>query len=338
MGIRNASIPSLLDVVTEVGADGSAVYIAEILTRSSPMQDDMSWKVGNLVTGDRVQVRTGKPAVGFRRLNEGVARSKATSKPIDEAAALLEASFQCDRELAILGGDPAGYRKNQWPSFIEAMNDQFAETLVYGNSLFDDTQFTGFMPRYNTLANDQVIDAGGIGTDNRSILLVGWAPDKVTGIVPKNTTSGLQHIDATSNLRPHTDGFPIGDEITDGNGLTYLGYKDRWLWRCGLSIQDPRYVVRGCNIDFSALSKDLVSGADLEDLMIQMEERIHTLTGVNAVFYAPREIITMLRRQITYGRKTNASYGEVGGKRVLMFGETPVRRLDAMNIDEARVV
>lgn len=338
MAARNVAIPSLLDVVAEQGTDGNATYIAEILTRDSPMQDDMSWKVGNLLTGDRVQVRTAKPAVGWRRINAGVPRSKATSAPVDETSALLEASFQCDRELAILGGDPGGYRKNQWPSFIEAMNDEFAETMLYGNSFVYDDEFTGFMPRYNSLSNQQVIDAGGTGTDNRSILLVGWAPDKVTGIVPKSTTSGLQHIDATANLRAGPDGFPIGDEVSDETGRTYLAYKDRWLWRCGLSISDPRYVVRGANIDVSDMSKTLATGADLEDLMIQMEERIHSLTGVNAVFYAPRAIITMLRRQITFGRKTNASYGEVGGRKVLMFGDTPVRRLDAMNIDEARVV
>lgn len=343
MAARNVTIPSLLDVVNGLNPDGSAAYIAEILTHSNPMQDDMSWKVGNLLTGDRISVRTGKPTVGYRRINQGVTPSKALSTQVDEAAALLEAKFQCDRELAVIGKDPGAYRKSQWPSFIEAMNDQFATTLVYGNSFFNDVEFTGFMPRYNSLSGNyggQIIDAGGTGTDNRSILLVGWAPDKVTGIVPMGTTGGLQHIDATANLRPGPDGFPIGDEVDDGTGTgaTYLAYKDRWLWRCGLSIQDPRFVVRVANIDNSDLSKNLLTGADLEDLMIQAEERLQTTTGVNAVFYLPRALITMLRRQITNGRKTNASLGEVGGRKVLMFGDIPVRRMDAMNIDEARVV
>ena len=54
----------------------------------------------------------------------------------------------------------------------------------------------------------------------RSILLVGWSPDTVTGIVPKGTSSGLHHFDTTANKTLGSDGFPVGDEVVE------LGYTD----------------------------------------------------------------------------------------------------------------
>lgn len=341
MGVRNATIPSLTDVMTRMDPGGGLSDIAEILTQTSEANDDISWAEGNLVTGDRFTVRTGKPTVGFRRLNEGVARSKSTTAQIDEAAAELVAEHQIDRKLAILSGNIAKYRMDEGRSFIEAMSDRFWQTMFYGNPLFADKEFMGLAPRFNTLANGQVIDAGGVGTDNRSIWLVVWAPDKITGIYPKSTKGGLMHMDTTANTKIGPDGHPIGDKVLDAAGNPYLAYSDHWEWNCGLKIRDPRYVVRAANIDFSLLTKDRASGADLQDLMVQMMGRIQGLNG-NAAFYASRDIHNMLDRQASNdGRAFNgfsrANFGRPGIDS-LAFRGLPVRRMDVLNVDEARVV
>jgi len=338
MAVRNATIPTLTDVVTGLNPNGTQADIAEILTQDNPMLEDAAVKEGNLVTGNRITVRTSKPTVGWRRLNQGVPSSKGTSSQVDEASALLEGRHQVDRELAILSGNPAEYRWAQGRPFIESMNDEAAETIFYGNSNFNDTEFTGLAPRFNELANSQVIDGGGTGTDNRSIWLIGWHPEKVSLIYPKGTTGGLNHFDATANKAIGEDGFPIGDEVADEDGNTYMAYKDRWIWRLGLSVEDPRFVVRIANIDVSLLSKDASTGADIQDLMIQAEDKIKSLQGVNAAFYVPGQVSSMLRRQLVTQKSAYMNWGQIGGKQVTMFGETPVRRADALNVDEDRVV
>lgn len=351
MGVRNDKIPSLLDLANETDPNGSAVYIAEVLSRSDPIFDDMSWKKGNLLEGDRVHVRTAKAAAYWRRINEGIQPSKGASRAVDETAALLESRGQVDRELAVMSGNPAAYRRQQGVPHIEGMRDEFVDTLVYGNEFYNDTEFTGIMPRYNELANDQVIDAGGTGSNLRSILLIGWGENTVTGIVPKNTDIGLRHIDETANRAIHSDGYPIGDPVEDGitPGSTYLAYRDRWQMRCGLAVPDPRWVVRIANIDLDALVLDpLAAGATdttwLEGLMLEAEESFGTgnnpMGSVNAAFYMPKELATWARKQATASKtKTNFMWGEFGGRRVASFGgEIPVRRLDAMNVDEAQVV
>jgi hypothetical protein len=338
MATLNATTASLIDVTRTLGPDGKHMQIAEILTQTNEVLPEMAWKEGNLVTGDRHAQRATLPTTGWRRLNQGIARSKSTSRVVDEAAALLEANSQVDRKLAILSGDPAAYRLSEAAAFMESMNQEFTQTLFYGNANLADNEFTGFTPRYNSLSGptgEQIIDAGGTGTDNRSIWLVAWG-DPVTGIFPKNTVGGLNHMDTTANLRPGGDGYPIGDEILDANSNPYLGYKDHWEWNCGLAIKDLRYVVRAANIDVSLLINTAATGADLQDLLVQMVERIQGRTSQMA-FYAPRRITTMLRRQLLNSKNAFLSLEEMGGRKVTSFDGIPFRRVDQLEVDEARV-
>lgn len=339
MAARNAIVHSLLDVASTMNPDGSQADIAEILQTQNPVLQEMTWKEGNLITGERTTVRTSLPGVGWRRLNQGVARSKSTARQFDEAAALLEANSQVDRKLAILTKNPAKYRMQEAKAFMQAMNIEMAETLFYGNSAIYDTEFTGLGPRFNDLdgpTGDQIIDCGGTGTDNRSIWLIGWSHETVSGIFPQGTVAGLQHMDTTSNLREGPDGWPVGDKVFDADGNEYLGYTDHWEWNCGLMVKDPRFVVRACNIDVSLLTKDKSTGADLQDIMVQMTEKLEATTA-NTAFYVPRVVSGFLRRQILQEKNAFLSLADIAGQRVVTFDGIPVRRTDALNVDEARV-
>lgn len=339
MAVINATVASLLDITRTKNPDGTQAEIAEILTEDNEVLVEMAWKEGNLITGERTTVRDSLPGVGWRRLNEGVARGKSTSRQFDEAAALLEANSQVDRKLAILSGDIAKYRFNEAKAFMEAMNQEMAETLFYGNSTLYPTEFTGLAPRFNDTdgpTGDQIIDAGGTGTDNHSIWLINWGTETVSGIYPKGTVGGLMHMDTTSNNTIGPDGFPIGDEILDANSNPYLGYKDHWEWNCGLMVKDPRHVVRICNIDISLLNAANSTGADLQNLMVQALERVQSI-GPNAAFYMPRTLRSMLRQQLLESKNSFLGYEDAAGRPATMFGEVPVRRTDALNVQEARV-
>lgn len=345
MAVRNATVPSLMDVMTRLDPGGGLADIAEILTQVNEANDDMSWAEGNLVTGDRHTVRTKKPDVDFRRINQGTQRSKSGTAQVEEATAILVGKHQIDRDLAILSGNIAKYRMDEGRSFIEALSDKLWTNIFYGNAVLDDRSFHGLANRFGSLSSSyssQIIDAGGTGVDNRSIWLIVWAEDKVTGLYPKGTKGGLMHMDTTVNKAVGPDGYPIGDECLDADGLPYLGYKDHWQWNCGLKVKDPRYVVRAANIDFSDLAKDRTTGADIQDVMVRMMGRIQGLNGGNAAFYMSRDLENMLDRQAANdGRAFNgfsrANFGRPGIDS-LAFRGVPVRRMDALNVNEARVV
>jgi hypothetical protein len=125
------------------------------------------------------------------------------------------------------------------------MNQKIAQALIYGNAGLNPEQFNGLAPRFSAIsgaANAQnVIDAGGTGSDNTSIWLVVWG-----------RRHGLRHLPEGLEGRPAARG-PGRDRRVRREQPRFRAYADRWQWKCGLHVKDWRYVVRICNIDVSDL-------------------------------------------------------------------------------------
>lgn len=325
---------TLLDVAKTFDPDGKAAAIAELLSQENEMLMDMPWKEGNLPTGHRVTVRTGLPDVVFRKLNSGVPSSKATTAQLDEACGILEARSEIDVDLADLNGNTSAFRMSQAKAFIESMNQAMQRQVIYGDRSTPEA-FVGLAPRFDDVPTTSggaenkvnVIDAGGTGTDNTSIWLIGWGENSVHGIYPKGSQAGLKH-----------DDLGVQDAF-DASGNRFRAYTDRYQWKCGIAVPDWRYVVRIANVDVSDLTKNAGSGADLIDLMTQALEKIHSLTGVTPAFYCNRTIRGFLRRQtVAKVASSTLEYDMVGGQPALRFAEVPIRRVDALLNSEARVV
>ncbi|MFU5758695.1 major capsid protein [Pseudomonas aeruginosa] len=328
------TVPTLLDVAKRLNPDGGGIMpIAELLSQENEMLLDMPWYEGNLPTGSRITTRTGLPDVIYRKLNSGVPPSKSTTAQVDEACGILEGRGQVDKDLALLNGNTSAFRLSESKAFIEAMNQTQQRTSFYGNQDVTPEGFTGIAPRFNTVSTAtaataaNVIDAGGTGSTNTSIWLIGWGENTVHGIYPKGSQAGLVHNDLGE-----------GDAF-DENGNRFRAYMDQYQWKAGIAVKDWRYIVRIANIDASTLTKNAASGADIIDLMTQALELIQGLTGVTPVFYVSRRIRSFLRRQtVNKVAASTLTYENVAGKPALMFGEVPVRRVDAILNTEARVV
>ncbi len=344
MAVQGSGIATLLDVLTELAPDGKQMDIAEVLTQQNEVLADMHWEEGNTVTGHKDAARTVLPSPSFRAINAGVPVTKAGSTAIEETCALLEDFSQVDRELAIMSGNVDAYRLKQARPHVQGMSNKMATELFYGNAASNPLGFTGLAPRYNTLSTTtnksaaNVINAGGTGSALRSIWLVGWSPDTVFGLYPKNTRGGLDHEDATNASGTGEHGFPAAARLFDASGNSYMGYADHWIWRVGLFVKDWRFVVRIANIDPTALTLSGATGPKLQDLMVQAMNTIESLTGVRAVFYMPRSIQSYMQRQLLEQKNAFMSWSEIGGKQILNFSGIPVRRTDALNVNETQVV
>lgn len=328
------TVPTLLDVAKRMNPDGGGIMpIAELLSQENEMLIDMPWYEGNLPTGSRITTRTGLPSVIYRKLNAGVPPSKSTTAQVDEACGILEGRGQVDVDLAMLNGNTASFRLSEASSFIEAMNQEMQRGVLYGNTDVTPESFTGISPRFSTVQTAtaataaNVIDAGGTGSTNTSIWLIGWGEKTVHGIYPKGSQAGLVHKDLGE-----------GDAF-DSAGNRFRALMDQYQWKCGVAVKDWRYIVRIANVDVASLTKNAASGADIIDLMTQALELIQGLTGVTPVFYVSRRVRSFLRRQtVNKVASGTLSYDNVAGKPALMFGEVPVRRVDAILNTEARVV
>lgn len=337
MALINVSNPTLLDITSSQDPDGGRAVVAEILNKKLPLIQDMPWKTGNLSTGERVSVRNSIGAGGtYRRMNQGVGKTKGTVAQFDEVSGILEDRSEIDREVAILSGNAPAERALHAKAIIEGMGQTFDRNMWYGNVNANPDAFQGLTPRFNTLAGGQVIDAGGTGSNLFSIWLINWGLDTVHGIYPKNTVGGLHHADTTTNRNDFGDGHWTGDYLLDDNGQKYLGYTDHFMWRHGLAVRDRRHVVRIANISRAQLSKDFSTGPDLQFFLDRaMGDFLEDVTE-NTFIYAPRQLITWAGIQNRYERRNFSS--RMDGRRGTTYNDVMFRRADGLATNETQVV
>ena len=331
MATQGGNVLTLADWAKRLDPNGKVPSIVELLSQTNEILNDMLWSEGNLPTGHRTNVRTGLPTVAWRLLNAGVQPSKSTTAQIDEGVGMLEAWSEVDVDLANLNGNTAAFRLSEAQAFIEAMNQEMASTLFYGNSSTAQEEFTGLAARYSSLsaANGQNIVSGAGSSGNSSIWLVVWGQNTVFGIFPKGSKAGLIHDDYGQVTVETTAGIA-------GNRMR--AFQERWQWKCGVALKDWRYVVRIANINIANLIAES-SAADVLKLMAKATHRIPSLQMGKPVFYMNRTVAQMLDIQasnkVTSGGGIN--YENVDGKRIASFRGIPIRICDALLENEAQV-
>jgi hypothetical protein len=338
MSTLSTSNLTLADWAKRSDPDGRIPIIAELLSQSNEVLEDCVFKEGNLPTGERVVVRTGLPAVYWRALNQGIPSSKSTTAQVDEAAGILEARSEVDKDLAMLNGNTAQFRLSEDTAFLEAMNQTQATTLFYGNPGTDPKQFLGLAARYSSLsaANAQnILSAGGSGSDNTSVYLVVWGDQTVYCHFPKGSKAGLIHED-------------LGEQtVYNSDGTRLQAYATRYQWKNGLVVKDWRYVVRICNIDVSDLigqtgTQAASAATNIVKLMARSLYRIPNMAMGRAAFYMNRTVHSGLSiaalDKSQYVLKINEGLSQFGTPYSwLSFLGVPLRRVDAIINAEAVV-
>jgi len=217
------------------------------------------------------------------------------------------------------------------------MSQQMATTLFYGSAA-NPEQFVGFAPRFNSLAaanGENIISAGGSGSDNSSIWLVNWGPRSVFGVFPKGSSAGVMQQDLGE----------IDEDDADGN--PYRAYVSIWKWKNGLVVKDWRHVVRIPNIDISdlvakATTQAITAATAIDKLMARAIDHIPKGNSGNMAFYVNKTVASHLRI-MAMDRSTGAVTIEPAvnqfGKTIfqLMFLGVPVRIVDALVLDESVV-
>lgn len=329
---------TLADWSKRLSPDGKISPIAEILSQSNDILEDIAFVEGNQPTGHRSTIRTGLPVVYWRALNQGVPSSKSTTAQVDEACGMMEARSNVDLKLLTLNGNSAAFRLSEDSAFIEAMNQEMAATLFNGNPGVDPKKFPGLSTRLSSTTagnGNNVLLAGGSGSDNASIYLIGWGEQAVHGIFPKGSQAGLQSRD-------------LGEEsVSDGSGGQYQAARSLYQWDSGLVVKDWRFAVRIANIDVSDWlavtgTQALTASTNVIKLMTKAIARIPHFNQVRLAFYANRSIEEGMRIQ-ALDRSQNVlkvedAMNQFGSPmKQLSFQGIPIRRVDALSVAETLV-
>lgn len=321
---------TMLDIAKETLPDGSIDReIAEMLNQEMPILNDIPWVQANGGTYHRYTARTGIPDIAFRRFYEGVTPVKTEKQQVDEPIGMMEGRSVVDAKELDMSPDPAQTRTNEMAGIMEGFNQTFVQTLLSGSVSTSPAKFNGLLPRLSSstaISAENLILAGGAGTDNASILLVNWSPRYVYGIYPRGSRPGIIREDLGRQ------------EVLDTNspGRRFTAYEDKLQMDCGVAVKDWRHIVRTANIDKSNLVAQSSTAALLE-LMAAMVDKLPASEGGKPVIYVNRTVSTMLRIQCMKQANVYLTVGNEEGKRKLMFDGIPIRKLDMMQADEALV-
>ena len=319
---------SLADLYKQREGGKVTANIIEMLAQVNPILQDMITMECNDGTTHITTTRTGLPAGTWRRLYQGVQPTKSGTAQVRDTTGMLERWSEIDKKLVDLAPDKAQFRLNEASAHIEAMANDMASTLFYGNTQTDADQFMGLAPRFNSLSAPnatQIIDAGGTGADNTSIWFVVWGMNTCHALFPKGSMAGLQRVD----LGPETK--------TNSDGTVLRVVREQFMWDLGLSVRDWRYVARVANIDVSDMRAGTV---DIEDFMIDAYYRLkqRRIPNGNAAIYCNTAVKSALHKIAKNQANVNLVIDNFEGQEIVRFLGMPIREVDAVVNTEAQVV
>jgi hypothetical protein len=309
--MATGSWPTLLDVSTRLDPKGEIPEIAELLSQTNEMNDDIPYVEANGKTRHEFVFRTSIPGGYYRSYNQGVPYSKSTTGKASVAVASLQDYSQVDMELAEDSGNPQAFCESEDMAFLEGMSQTVAETFMYGNSVSNPSAFMGLASFYNTINPataknaTNVINAGGTGASNTSMWLCCWSPRTLYGVYPERSKAGLTMEDKGQTV-------PAYDSL----GNRFEAYTVWFRQRVGLCPQDWRYTVRIANIDTTAAG---LAGPNAPDLFALMAEAVilppalGKLSGINRTD-APRDPGSSVR-PVWYCNRTSRHWMDIQSMR-----------------------
>lgn len=325
-----------LNLIDVHKSDNNIGPVIEVLKQQNPILDDAVAMECNQGAIHRHAIRTGLPSPAWGRLYQGIPQSKSSIQQVDDTTGFLEARSGVDTRLLKLTKNPGAMRLGEAMSHMEAMNQEMATGLFYHDTATTPEKFKGFASRYGSIggsgAGNQIVDAGGSGSDNTSIWFITWGDHASHLLYPEGTKAGIERQDKGEQ------------RVTDANGDSYYVKEETFSWHIGLAVKDWRYNSRIANLDVSDVIADTV---DILKFMRKAYYKLQSrrLDGKTSrmAIYMNRTILEALDARTTPTGTSSATAlqltrKELEGQEVLTYRGIPIRETDALLNTEARVL
>ncbi|MDR2161629.1 MAG: hypothetical protein LBO77_05775 [Desulfovibrio sp.] len=320
--ITAANVRTLMDWGQFFKKDGRPVDIIELMNQEDTILDDILWREATDYDGHRTTIRAGLPQIYWKRLYRGTPVSKSQVTAIKDPVGMLEGRSVLDVKLLEIHQSQAkAYREGEARAFTEAMRQELATAIFYGDIKGNPDGIHGLDPRYAFKNAPQVVDAGAASGNCTSMFGVVWGENEVTGIFPKDSVAGLKH-----KAIPEYDAY-------DDAGDAFRAVGDLFSWHVGLSVRDWRCVVRVCNIPVAnlELAKGDAGFVDLHRLTIKAKNMIPPEKRARLKWYVNQEVMTALELQSSDAGNVHLQYGDLfKSKPIPYLHGAPVRQNDAI--------
>lgn len=342
MATLSHTFVDLIDIARQREGDSIAAVI-ELLHAHNPILSDAIAVECNSGNEHIHTIRTGLPTVSWGALYKGTAQSKSTTQQVTDTTGFLEALSTIDKRLLDLypaNENRAQVRLNEAMAFMEAMNQEMATGMFYHDTATTPEKFKGLAARYSVSggggAGNQIVKAGGAGSDNTSIWFVTWGERFTHILYPKGTSAGIKREDMGVQ------------RVTDADGNPYYVEEEKFSWHMGLAVKDWRYNSRIANIDVSEVR---AGNVDLYKFMRQAWYKLKSrqllrdgsggAPGARQVIYCNKDILEALDALSTNDGSSDSFIRlrpmEIEGQEVLTYRGIPIRETEAIVNTEALV-
>ena len=335
MATLGASFFDLIDLYKRTEDTAQIATVIEMLKEENAILDDALTMACNMGTIHRTTIRTGLPTVTWGQFYKGIPQSKSTTAQVDDTTGFVEQLSSIDTRLLNISGNPNAVRLSEAQASLEAISQEVAATLIYGNDNTAPEEFTGLAPRFNSLSavnGGQIVDAGGTGADNTSIWFVTWGDNQCHMLYPNGTAGGVTREDK-------------GEQRTlDAASNPYFVKEELFSQHAGLTVRDWRQVSRVANIDTSLLAAGSV---DIYAFMRKAFWRLkkQRVNGGRMAIYCNSDVLEALDADSTPTAATGVTANtpvrlrptEVDGFEVMAYRGMPVRQVDAVLATEAQI-
>lgn len=333
---------SLIDLYKRSDSTRNITPVIEALNTLNPLMQDAVTVEANQGTKHLTTIRTGLPTVTWGRLYQGIPQSKSTTQQVEDTTGFVEGLSTVDVRLLELAKNPAALRMSEAQPMLESIAQDVQTNFFYSDTATTPERFKGLGARYNVLggggAGNQIVDGGGVGSDNTSIWFVTWGEQQTSLIYPEGTTAGISRQDKGEQ------------RVYDDLNNPYYVKEELFRQHVGVTVRDWRYNVRIANIDVSNLQAGSV---DVYDLLRRGYYKLQgrrngklknggMISQGKTVIYANREIISAMDALATNNGSSDnyirMTPDEIEGREIMTWRGMPIRETDALILNEARVV
>lgn len=323
------------DILSGLKSDGSRdQYIVDLFLKKNPILDDLIVTLANDGQVNQTTIRAGLPNVAWTGIYEGPQGSKGSKRVVKDACGMAESMVEVAKKLYDKAPDKQAFLLDEASTHANAMGQEVATALIYGNIKKNPKQFNGLDLRYplhggtdEDESSFYVINGAKASNPStsalRSIWLVGHGTHSVHGFFPEGGVAGLKQ-------GPVEEKWNSEDVATAGN---YKLVVQQFSWEIGLAVRDFRYAGRISNIESDKMFE--TSGQpDYLELLRRLMCRVNS-DGVNQAFYMDKQTLEMI--QVLCGRKTAENavrFEQLFDRKVTTLFGVPVRTLACMNTNE----
>lgn len=332
----------LIDLYKSENKNRDIVPVIEALHTLNPLMEDAYIQECNQGRSHLSTIRTGLPTVTWGMLYEGIQQSKSTKQQVTDTTGFVEGLSTVDTRLLDIAKDPRTLRFQEAEAFLESIAQEVQSSFFYADTATTPRKFKGLAPRYNKLpsasgapASNQVVNAGGSGSDNTSIWFVTWSAGATSLIYPEGTTGGVQREDMGTQ------------RVLDGSSSPYFAKEEKFTQHVGVRVGDWRWNSRVANID---VSDALAGNVDIYGFMTKAYYKLQgrrnakirnggQMGAGNTVIYMNRTILEVLDQLATNNGASDNFIRlrpvEIEGREILTWRGMPIREVDALLNTEA---